>query len=180
MQLPSGEYHKVYTTSTTPSCYMYIYVNTTEVALEKDLAYLQELKEKVENGSETGPLPPELQPLLEGEVKGGPEPTPLVQTFLRRQRRRQELERRRNTPIHERLFRFFLWKLYIFRRSFLMTCISLRNLAVGRPSLEQLAQEVTYANLRPFEPVGESSPSNTDSSDPNPPEPNSDHVHSEF
>lgn len=30
---------------------MYIYVNTTEVALEKDLAYLQELKEKVENGS---------------------------------------------------------------------------------------------------------------------------------
>lgn len=180
MQLPSGEYHKVYTTSTTPSCYMYIYVNTTEVALEKDLAYLQELKEKVENGSETGPLPPELQPLLEGEVKGGPEPTPLVQTFLRRQRRRQELERRRNTPIHERLFRFFLRKLYIFRRSFLMTCISLRNLAVGRPSLEQLAQEVTYANLRPFEPVGESSPSNTDSSDPNPPEPNSDHVHSEF
>lgn len=30
---------------------MYIYVNTTELALEKDLAYLQELKEKVENGS---------------------------------------------------------------------------------------------------------------------------------
>lgn len=30
---------------------MYVYVNTTEVALEQDLAYLQELKEKVENGS---------------------------------------------------------------------------------------------------------------------------------
>ena len=30
---------------------MYIYVNTTELALEQDLAYLQELKEKVENGS---------------------------------------------------------------------------------------------------------------------------------
>lgn len=30
---------------------MYVYVNTTELALEKDLAYLQELKEKVENGS---------------------------------------------------------------------------------------------------------------------------------
>lgn len=180
MQLPSGEYHKVYTTSPTPSCYMYIYVNTTEVALEKDLAYLQELKEKVENGSETGPLPPELQPLLEGEVRGGPEPTPLVQTFLRRQRRLQELERRRNTPFHERFFRFFLRKLYVFRRSFLMTCISLRNLALGRPSLQQLAQEVTYANLKPFEPAGESSPPNTDSSDSNPTEPNSEHVHSEF
>lgn len=50
-QLPAGEYHKVYTVSPGPSCYMYIYVNTTEVALEQDLAYLQELKEKVENGS---------------------------------------------------------------------------------------------------------------------------------
>lgn len=50
-QLPAGEYHKVYTVSSSPSCYMYVYVNTTEVALEQDLAYLQELKEKVENGS---------------------------------------------------------------------------------------------------------------------------------
>lgn len=67
--------------------------------------------------TETGPLPPELQPLLEGEVKtGGPEPTPLVQTFLKRQQRLQEIERRRNTPIHERFFRFLLRKLFIFRR----------------------------------------------------------------
>ncbi|XP_028618080.1 vitamin K-dependent gamma-carboxylase [Grammomys surdaster] len=180
MQLPAGEYHKVYTVSSSPSCYMYVYVNTTEVALEQDLAYLQELKEKVENGSETGPLPPELQPLLEGEVKGGPEPTPLVQTFLRRQRKLQEIERRRNSPFHERFLRFMLRKLYVFRRSFLMTRISLRNLLLGRPSLEQLAQEVTYANLRPFEPVDESSASNTDSSNPNPSEPDSEHVHSEF
>ncbi|KAB1256706.1 Vitamin K-dependent gamma-carboxylase [Camelus dromedarius] len=180
MQLPAGEYHKVHTTSSRPSCYMYMYVNTTELALEQDLAYLQELKEKVENGSETGPLPPELQPLLEGEVKGGPEPTPLVQTFLRRQQKLQEIERRRNAPFHERLVRFWLRKLYVFRRSFLMTCISLRNLALGRPSLEQLAQEVTYANLRPFEPVGESSPSNMDSASPDPPEPHSDPIHSEF
>lgn len=178
MQLPAGEYHKVYTVSSGPSCYMYVYVNTTELTLEQDLAHLQELKEKVENGSEPGPLPPELQPLLEGEVKGGPEPTPLVQTFLRRQQRLQELERRRNAPFHERLLRFFLRKLYIFRRSFLMTCISLRNLAIGRPSLEQLAQEVTYANLRPFEPVGDST--NTDPSNSDPPEPDADPVHSEF
>lgn len=66
--------------------------------------------------TETGPLPPELQPLLEGEVKGGPEPTPLVQTFLRRQRKLQEIERRRNSPFHERFLRFVLRKLYVFRR----------------------------------------------------------------
>ncbi|XP_006900454.1 PREDICTED: vitamin K-dependent gamma-carboxylase [Elephantulus edwardii] len=166
MQLPAGEYHKVYTTSPSPSCYMYIYVNTTELTLEQDLAHLQELKEKVENGSETRPLPPELQPLLEGIVKGGPEPTPLVQTFLRRQQRLQEIERRRNTPFHERVVRFLLRKFYVFRRSFFMTCISLRNLALGRPSLEQLAQEVTYANLRPFEPAEEVCHPNIASSNP--------------
>lgn len=180
MQLPAGEYHKVYTVSSGPSCYMYVYVNTTELALQQDLAYLQELKEKVENGSETGPLPPELQPLLEGEIKGGPEPAPLVQTFLRRQQKLQEIERRRNAPLHERFVRFLLRKLYVFRRSFLMTRISLRNLLLGRPSLEQLAEEVTYANLRPFEPSEESSPSNLDSATPAPPEPDSEHIHSEF
>lgn len=74
---------------------------------------------------------------------------------------------------------FGLGGLFLFF-SFLMTCISLRNLAFGRPSLEQLAQEVTYANLRPFEPLGELNPSNTDSSNSNPPEPNSEHIHSEF
>ncbi|XP_036606313.1 vitamin K-dependent gamma-carboxylase [Trichosurus vulpecula] len=167
VQLPAGEYHKVYTMSPGPSCYMYIYVNTTELALERDLARLQELKEKVENGTESGPLPPELRSLLEGEVKGGPELTPLVQTFLRRQQRLQEIQRRRSSPFYERLSRFLLRKLYIFRRSFLMTCISLRNLFLGRPSLEQLAQEVTYANLRPFESPAESTPPVSDASDAN-------------
>ncbi|XP_044518981.1 vitamin K-dependent gamma-carboxylase [Gracilinanus agilis] len=170
VQLPAGEYHKVYTVSSGPSCYMYIYVNTTELALERDLARLQELKEKVENGSESGPLPPELRPLLEGEVKGGPELTPLVQTFLRRQQRLQEIQRRRSSPFYERLSRFLLRKLYIFRRSFLMTCISLRNLILGRPSLEQLAQEVTYANLRPFEPPTEPAPAEPHSLDAHPTE----------
>ncbi|XP_038609868.1 vitamin K-dependent gamma-carboxylase [Tachyglossus aculeatus] len=175
LQLPPGEYHKVHTVSDGPSCYMYVFVNTTELALERDLARLQELKEKVENGSETGPLPPELLPLLEGEVKGGPEPPPLVQTFLRRQRRLQEIQRRHAAPFHERLTRFLLRKLYIFRRSFLMTSISLRNLLLGRPSLDQLAQEVAYANLRPFETAAasdpeapESPPLDSDSPDPKP------------
>ncbi|KAM6203042.1 vitamin K-dependent gamma-carboxylase [Rhynchocyon petersi] len=180
MQLPAGDYHKVYTISSSPSCYMYIYVNTTELTLEQELAHLQELKEKVENGSETGPLPPELESLLKGEVKGGLEPTPLVQTFLRRQHRLQEIERRRNTPFHERFLRFLLRKFYLFRRSFLMTRISLRNLALGRPSLEQLAQEVTYANLRPFEPAEELYHSNKDSSSNPDLESDADPVHSEL
>ncbi|KAH0623006.1 hypothetical protein JD844_030891 [Phrynosoma platyrhinos] len=93
MDLPPGEYHKVFTVSQEPSCYMYIYVNTTEAALEQNFTRLQELREKVQNG--TGAL---MLPVLDS--------------------------------------------------SLLMTWISLRNLAWGRPSLEQLAQEVAYANMQ--------------------------------
>uniref|UniRef100_A0A8C3K1S6 Vitamin K-dependent gamma-carboxylase n=1 Tax=Calidris pygmaea TaxID=425635 RepID=A0A8C3K1S6_9CHAR len=51
MQLPAGQYHKVHTVSAEPSCYMYLYVNTTALALERNLTRLQELREQVQNGT---------------------------------------------------------------------------------------------------------------------------------
>uniref|UniRef100_A0A8C0GZV1 Vitamin K-dependent gamma-carboxylase n=1 Tax=Chelonoidis abingdonii TaxID=106734 RepID=A0A8C0GZV1_CHEAB len=148
MQLPPGEYHKVHTVSPEPSCYMYIYVNTTDVALERNLTQLQELRDKVQNGSETEPLPPELQPILDGALGDAMQMDPIVQAFVRRQQRLEELQRRRNATLRERLQRFAARKYFLFRRSFLMTWISLRNLALGRPSLEHLAREVAYANMQ--------------------------------
>uniref|UniRef100_A0A8C3LCC0 Vitamin K-dependent gamma-carboxylase n=1 Tax=Chrysolophus pictus TaxID=9089 RepID=A0A8C3LCC0_CHRPC len=59
MQLPAGQYHKVHTVSARPSCFMYTYVNTTAVALERNLSRLQELRDRLHNGTETEPLPPE-------------------------------------------------------------------------------------------------------------------------
>lgn len=50
-QVPAGAYHKVHTVSGGPSCYMYIYVNTTEVALQENFTKLLELQERVRNGS---------------------------------------------------------------------------------------------------------------------------------
>lgn len=50
-QLPAGAYHKVYTVSEGPSCYMYIYVNTTEAALQRNFTKLFELQERVRNGT---------------------------------------------------------------------------------------------------------------------------------
>ncbi|XP_065254811.1 vitamin K-dependent gamma-carboxylase [Emys orbicularis] len=148
MQLPPGEYHKVHTVSPEPSCYMYVYVNTTDVALERNLTQLQELRDKVQNGSETEPLPPELQPILDGALGDAMQTDPVVQAFVRRQQRLEELQRRRNATLGERLQRFAARKYFLFRRSFLMTWISLRNLALGRPSLEHLAREVAYANMQ--------------------------------
>ncbi|XP_040437349.1 LOW QUALITY PROTEIN: vitamin K-dependent gamma-carboxylase [Falco naumanni] len=148
MQLPAGQYHKVHTVSPEPSCYMYRYVNTTALALERNLTRLQELRDRVRNGTETEPLPPELRPILGEPLAQGTPSDPLVTAFLRRQRRLEEQSRRRDASWAQRLHRFLRKKFYLFRRSALMTCISLRNLALGRPPPEQLAQEVTFANWR--------------------------------
>lgn len=51
VQVPAGAYHKVYTVSDDPSCYMYIYVNTTEVALQENFTKLFELQERIRNGT---------------------------------------------------------------------------------------------------------------------------------
>ncbi|NXT91350.1 VKGC carboxylase, partial [Anhinga rufa] len=83
------------------------------------------------------------EPLAAGAVAD-----PVVTAFLRRQQRLEEQTRRREASLAQRLHRFLRKKFYLFRRSTLMTCISLRNLALGRPPLEQLAQEVAFANWR--------------------------------
>ncbi|XP_053944749.1 vitamin K-dependent gamma-carboxylase, partial [Cuculus canorus] len=148
MQLPPGQYHKVHTVSPEPSCYSYVFVNTTALALEKNLTRLQELRDRVRNGTETEPLPPELRPILGEPLAAGAVADPVVAAFLRRQRRMEERSRRQETSLAQRFLRFLRKKFYLFRRSALMASISLRNLALGRPSLEQLAQEVTFANWR--------------------------------
>ncbi|KAG7282608.1 hypothetical protein CRUP_018727 [Coryphaenoides rupestris] len=150
MKLPHGAYHKVHTVSEGPSCYMYVYVNTTEAALQHNFTRLLEIQERVRNGTETEPLPPELQPLVApddqaSEVNAS---DPVVQLFLRRQRRMKEVKKRREANILERLNRFTVKKYYLLRRGFLMTAIALRNLAVGLPPVDQLTQEVAFANMK--------------------------------
>ncbi|KAM6341382.1 LOW QUALITY PROTEIN: vitamin K-dependent gamma-carboxylase [Podargus strigoides] len=134
MQLPAGQYHKVHTVSPEPSCYMYLYVNTTALALERNLTRLQELRERVRNGTEKEPLPPRAAAhpgradpaaAAGGANAAGERPgCPSASTASSAK------------------------KFYLFRRSALMTFISLRNLALGRPPPQQLAQEVAYANWR--------------------------------
>uniref|UniRef100_A0A8D0A3Q5 Vitamin K-dependent gamma-carboxylase n=1 Tax=Sander lucioperca TaxID=283035 RepID=A0A8D0A3Q5_SANLU len=150
IKVPAGAYHKVYTVSEDPSCYMYIYVNTTEAALQENFTKLLELQERVRNGTETEPLPPELQPLITADDEGSElnATDPIVQLFLKRQRRMKEVKKRREAGALERLERFAVKKYYTIRRGFLMTAIAMRNLVVGLPSLEQLTREVAFANMK--------------------------------
>ncbi|KAJ8286789.1 hypothetical protein GJAV_G00043300 [Gymnothorax javanicus] len=163
MKLPAGAYHKVYTVSDQPSCYMYIYVNTTEVALQKNFTKLLELQERLRNGTETEPVPPELEPLVyaaQGKDPGVNVSDPVLRLFLKRQQRMEEVKKHREAPLIQRLHRFCVKKYYMIRRGFLMTAIAMRNLLVGLPPLEQLTQEVEYANMKeppvqPDEPLKE-------------------------
>lgn len=148
-QVPAGAYHKVYTVSDGPSCYMYIYVNTTEAALQQNFTKLLEIQERVRNGTETEPLPPELQPLIDADEGAEVNATdPVVRLFLKRQRRIKEVKKRREANVIERLDRFLGKKYYTIRRGFLMTAIAMRNLVVGLPPVEQLTREVAYANMK--------------------------------
>ncbi|CAG5867391.1 unnamed protein product [Menidia menidia] len=151
IKVPAGAYHKVYTVSEDPSCYMYVYVNTTESALQENFTKLFELQERIRNGTETEPLPPELQPLMTADDDGGAEVNatdPIVRLFLKRQRRMKEVKKRREAGVLERLERFAVKKYYTIRRGFLMTAIAIRNLAVGLPPLDQLRSEVAFANMK--------------------------------
>ncbi|XP_027766082.1 vitamin K-dependent gamma-carboxylase [Empidonax traillii] len=114
MQLPAGQYHKVHTVSPEPSCYMYLYVNTTALQLEQNLTRLRDLRDRVRNGTEQSPLPPELRPILGEPLPAGAPLDPLVSLFLRREQREQRRERE-SSPA-QRLRRFLRRKFFLFRR----------------------------------------------------------------
>uniref|UniRef100_A0A8C7R6T8 Uncharacterized protein n=1 Tax=Oncorhynchus mykiss TaxID=8022 RepID=A0A8C7R6T8_ONCMY len=120
-----------------PSCYMYIYGNTTEAALQRNFTKLFELQERVRNGTETEPLPPELQPLITGDNDEGSEVN--------------EVKKHREANMSERLNRFTVKVLHAAANVsvlFLMTAIAMRNLAVGLPPLEQLTSEVAFSTMK--------------------------------
>lgn len=67
--------------------------------------------------TETEPLPPELQPLMAAEDADEVNATdPIVQLFLKRQRRMKEVKKRREACVLERLERFAVKKYYTIRR----------------------------------------------------------------
>lgn len=125
---------------------MYVYVNTTEAALQQNFTRLFELQERIRNGTgeiinlkvcvktpwsgmrrflkhppppppaETEPLPPELQPLVAADDEDVNATDPIVNLFLKRQRRMKEVKKRREAGVLERLERFAVKKYYSIRR----------------------------------------------------------------
>lgn len=118
---------------------MYVYVNTTESALQENFTKLFEIQERIRNGTgemivpeddsrwineakellhpaETEPLPPELQPLAAADDEEVNATDPVVKLFLKRQRRMKEVKKRREAGLLERLEHFAVKKYYTLRR----------------------------------------------------------------
>lgn len=66
--------------------------------------------------TETEPIPPELEPLMAAEDDEVNATDPIVQLFLKRQRRMKEVKKRREAHVMERLERFAVKKYYTIRR----------------------------------------------------------------
>ena len=60
LQLPGGEFHNVHTVSTQPSCYMYTFVNQTEIELMENITAYEKMR-----AAETGELEAALNWLTE-------------------------------------------------------------------------------------------------------------------
>lgn len=70
---------------------------------------------------ETEPLPPEMQPLITGlddQDSDNSVIDPVVRIFLKRQKRMQEVKRRREASVIERFQRFASRKYYSIRRGY--------------------------------------------------------------
>ncbi|KAK2189601.1 hypothetical protein NP493_101g02046 [Ridgeia piscesae] len=87
LKLPPGAYHKVHTISTTPSCYMYLYVNTSHTQLTNKISrYETELKDNPEFMATLAQEDPKFVDIYEDE-----------------QKRKWESERRAKITIWQRL-----------------------------------------------------------------------------
>ncbi|KAI0230052.1 Vitamin K-dependent gamma-carboxylase [Lamellibrachia satsuma] len=95
LMLPPGKYHKVHTVSAAPSCYMYQYVNTTHTQLASKIShYEMKLKDN----------PDTMETLLAQE---NPQ---FVHIYENVQKRKEELERRANLTVWQRMVASFFSK----------------------------------------------------------------------
>ncbi|GCC17358.1 hypothetical protein chiPu_0021521 [Chiloscyllium punctatum] len=101
--------------------------------------------------SETEAISPELQTVLNGSSEDVNITDPALAAFVRRQRRQEAYERKKNATLAERFVRFAQKKHQTFRRSILMTGYAIRNLLFGRPPMEQLMEELEFANMKLYE-----------------------------
>jgi vitamin K-dependent gamma-carboxylase len=105
LQLPPGEFHNIHTISETPSCFMYIYINTTEHKLHEELEYLE---------------------------KGGTSDSSNTDLLHTVRQEKYKIAMKANMTIWEKLNDFIKEKVKLAVRSATMTSIAVRSIATGQ------------------------------------------------
>ncbi|XP_064603539.1 vitamin K-dependent gamma-carboxylase-like [Liolophura sinensis] len=112
MQLPADAFHTVYTVSDEPSCYMYVYVNTTYIQYVKNLSAFEDEIIKLAPKDRDG------QANLTRILQSRPGDSPLVAEYkdsLRKKSIRQSIEQR---PFWWGVLDFWVRKFNVFKRTY--------------------------------------------------------------
>ncbi|XP_077999053.1 vitamin K-dependent gamma-carboxylase-like [Glandiceps talaboti] len=118
MQLPAGEYHTIFTVSDTPSCYMYVYVNTTEIEFAKKVQEYKTRNATQDSDDNTTETSNVTDPDLEAKI-------------LHRLALIEEAEKRHNRTTLENVHTALNKRYQQIQRSIFRTGEALRNIIFG-------------------------------------------------
>ncbi|XP_023932515.1 vitamin K-dependent gamma-carboxylase [Lingula anatina] len=134
MKLPPGKFHNVYTVSETPSCYMYLFCNTTE---DEFLKNVTEYEQQLENENRMQELAQEVET---GVAATSKEDDPQIQSYRQALKNKLLHQMKQNSTFWQRSKQFWAKKYSVLKTSVTMTKMALQSFWEGRPMEELLAE----------------------------------------
>lgn len=133
-QLPAGQYHDVHTVTDDPSCYMYIFVNTTENELNKNMTSYTNLKKALDVGTDVGP--DENAAAWEAEKAMNKMDPELIRIYESILSDKEDATYRMNMTMWEKMSSFVNSKYHVFKRSVFMTKVAVESIVTGQEFAE--------------------------------------------
>ncbi|XP_046350529.1 vitamin K-dependent gamma-carboxylase-like [Haliotis rufescens] len=133
MQVPPGEFHNVYTVSTTSSCYMYIYVNTTEVEFLENLTKYEKAITSTEHNDSDSQANMTLTRFQQD---------PMLDQYKEALAAKKAEESRKKRSSIDRIKQFLMKKYNLFMRSFRFTWGAVKSIVTNK-SFDEFLNE-TY------------------------------------
>ncbi|XP_052764482.1 vitamin K-dependent gamma-carboxylase-like isoform X2 [Mya arenaria] len=123
MQLPPDEFHNVHTVSEEPSCYMYIFVNTTDVQLKQMVTNYEQIINGTFMGTDT-----EVR-RIKREIESSERREAYQQYMMERSRSEEEQKK----SYGQQWRQFLTYKLQMLQRSVKFTVGAVQSLVTGQP-----------------------------------------------
>lgn len=111
MQLPPSEFHNVHTVSDVPSCYMYVFINTTDIEFQKNFTEYEQFVNNTKNCADK--CTDVNASLIEKYAKD-----PYKHLYDEKIAKKEERHQKSQIRMWDRFVRFFKIKYDIFKRSF--------------------------------------------------------------